>query len=49
VQWARGGWRLYFQFCLGEKATTNFFYYHSGHHDALRDAAVRKWKEKESP
>jgi hypothetical protein len=45
VQWARGGWRLYFQFCLGEKATTNFFYYHSGHHDPLREAAVRKSKE----
>jgi hypothetical protein len=49
VEWARGGWRLYFQFCLGEKATTNFFYYHSGHHDPLREAAVRKWKEPDTP
>lgn len=46
VEWARGGWRLYFQFCLGEKTTTNFFYYHSGHHDALRETAVRKSRGK---
>jgi hypothetical protein len=41
-QWARGGWRMYFQFCLGEKSSMNFFYYNSSHHDRLREAGVKK-------
>jgi hypothetical protein len=42
VDWPRGGWRVYFRFCLGEKSALNFFYYRSDHHDPLRDAALRQ-------
>jgi RNA polymerase sigma factor (sigma-70 family) len=35
-EWPRGGYRIEFQFCLGEKSTTRSFYYTSKHHDPLR-------------
>jgi len=38
-EWPRGGYRIEFQFCLGEKSATHSFYYMSRHHDALRDKA----------
>jgi hypothetical protein len=40
-QWPRGGYRIEFTFCLGDKAKTMSFYYMSRHHDALRDAAKK--------
>ena len=44
VSWPRGGSRVHFLFCLGEKSAQNFFYYLSRHHDALRAAAVKRLK-----
>jgi hypothetical protein len=38
-EWPRGGYRIEFQFCLGEKSQTKSFYYMSRHHDRLRNAA----------
>jgi RNA polymerase sigma factor (sigma-70 family) len=35
-EWPRGGYRIDFQFCLGEKSVTKSFYYTSKHHDPLR-------------
>ncbi len=34
--WPRGGYRIEFQFCLGEKSKTKSFYYLSKHHDPIR-------------
>lgn len=34
--WPRGGMRVEFQFCLGEKSRTKSFYYMSRHHDVIR-------------
>jgi hypothetical protein len=45
VTWPRGGYRLEFQFCLGELSVTKSFYYRSRHHDAIRQAAVAKRKK----
>lgn len=42
VEWPRGGWRVYFDFCLGEKSTSNFFYYFSAWHDRLRAEALKQ-------
>jgi hypothetical protein len=36
-EWPRGGYRIEFQFCLGEKSVTRSFYYTSKHHDPLRE------------
>lgn len=36
--WPKGGYRIAFQFCLGEKSSTQSFYYMSRHHDGIRDA-----------
>jgi RNA polymerase sigma factor (sigma-70 family) len=36
-EWPRGGYRIEFQFCLGEKSVTRSFYYLSKHHDPLRE------------
>jgi RNA polymerase sigma factor (sigma-70 family) len=36
-EWPRGGYRIEFQFCLGEKSVTKSFYYTSKHHDPLRE------------
>ncbi len=41
-EWPRGGYRIEFQFCLGEKSVTKSLYYMSKHHDVLREAAVKK-------
>lgn len=46
VNWPRGGSRVYFDFCLGEKSANNFFYYFSNLHDPMREAAVKKLNEK---
>ena len=48
-RFARGGARVYFQFCLGEKATSNFFYYFSAMHDPMRATAIKKLKEETKP
>ncbi len=37
-KWPRGGYRIEFQFCLGEKSRTRSFYYLSRHHDKIRKA-----------
>jgi hypothetical protein len=34
--WPRGGYRISFQFCLGETSVTHAFYYYSSHHDKIR-------------
>ena len=36
VTWPKGGYRVSFQFCLGERSVTKSFYYLSRHHDAIR-------------
>jgi RNA polymerase sigma factor (sigma-70 family) len=41
-EWPRGGYRIEFQFCLGEKSVTKSFYYTSRHHDPLREKANEK-------
>ena len=46
-EWPQGGYRIEFQFCLGEKSRTKSFYYMSKHHDALREAAVKEIKAAE--
>jgi hypothetical protein len=46
VNWPRGGQRVYFDFCLGEKSANNFFYYFSNLHDPMREEAVKKLNEK---
>jgi len=35
IAWPRGGSRVYFQFCLGELAANDFFYYYSKLHDRM--------------
>ena len=45
IQWPRGGYRVAFQFCLGELSVTKSFYYRSKHHDAIRKAAAAKLKK----
>jgi RNA polymerase sigma factor (sigma-70 family) len=39
-EWPKGGYRIEFQFCLGEKSVTKSFYYLSKHHDPLRQKAL---------
>jgi len=39
VTWPRGGYRIYFQLCLGELSAEAQFYYYSMHHDPIRKAA----------
>ena len=39
-EWPRGGYRIEFQFCLGEKSQTKSFYYMSSHHDKVRAAVA---------
>ena len=45
-EWPRGGYRIEFTFCLGEKANTQSFYYLSKHHDAVRDRAAKERRKK---
>ena len=40
--WPRGGYRIEFKFCLGEKSSTQSFYYMSRHHDVIRDALKKQ-------
>jgi len=40
--WPRGGYRIEFTFCLGEKSSTQSFYYMSRHHDVIRDALKKQ-------
>ena len=35
-EWPRGGYRISFQICLGERSSTQSFYYMSKHHDGIR-------------
>lgn len=42
VRWPRGGYRIAFQFCLGELSSTQSFYYMSRHHDKIRADALKK-------
>ena len=37
-EWPQGGYRISFQFCLGEKSVTHSFYYMARHHDKIRNA-----------
>lgn len=37
--WPRGGYRIEFQFCLGELSNVQSLYYMSRHHDKLREKA----------
>ena len=41
-QWPRGGYRIEFQFCLGEKSGTQSFYYYSSHHDPIRESLKKQ-------
>ena len=34
--WPKGGYRISFQICLGERSSTQSFYYMSRHHDGVR-------------
>jgi hypothetical protein len=43
-EWPRGGYRIEFLFCLGEKSSNQSFYYYSKHHDAIRAALAPKDK-----
>jgi len=36
-EWPKGGYRISFQICLGERSSTQSFYYMSRHHDGIRD------------
>ena len=39
--WPKGGYRIEFQFCLGERSSKQSFYYMSRHHDAIRAASKK--------
>ncbi|NQU20203.1 MAG: hypothetical protein HQ567_02900 [Candidatus Nealsonbacteria bacterium] len=41
-EWPRGGYRIEFRFCLGEKSRTMSFYYMSRHHDKIRSALAKE-------
>ena len=40
IDWPRGGYRIEFQFCLGEKSVKQSFYYKSDHHDKIRQQVL---------
>jgi len=40
-QWPQGGYRIEFQFCLGEKSQTKSFYYMTRHHGPIREALAQ--------
>lgn len=44
-EWPRGGYRIAFQFCLGEKSATKSFYYLSRHHDKVREKVLAALKK----
>lgn len=39
-QWPQGGYRIEFQFCLGERSKTQSLYFMTRHHGKLRDALL---------
>jgi hypothetical protein len=41
-EWPMGGYRIEFQFCIGEYNQTKSFYYLSKHHEPLRTAATKE-------
>jgi RNA polymerase sigma factor (sigma-70 family) len=41
-EWPRGGYRIEFQFVLGEKSATQSFYYFTKHHDPIRAQLLGK-------
>ncbi|MFP6672080.1 MAG: hypothetical protein VB857_11750 [Pirellulaceae bacterium] len=41
-EWPRGGYRIAFQFCLGEQSNVQSFYYLSRHHDPIREKLLKK-------
>jgi hypothetical protein len=43
--WPMGGYRIEFQFCIGERSATHSFYYLSTHYDPIRDAAQKGAKK----
>ena len=43
-----GGGRIYYQFCLGELSTINFFYFSRELHDPLREAGGMDFREERS-
>jgi RNA polymerase sigma factor (sigma-70 family) len=45
-QWPRGGYRIEFQFALGDKSITKSFYYLSRHHDVVRQQLLGGKPEK---
>jgi hypothetical protein len=44
-EWPKGGYRIEFQFCLGETSATHSFYYLSKHHDPIREAVQKDLKK----
>ena len=40
-KWPRGGYRIAFQFCLGEHGNVQSFYYLSKHHDVVRQKLLK--------
>ncbi|MBL7140282.1 MAG: hypothetical protein ISS74_05165 [Planctomycetes bacterium] len=44
IEWPRGGYRVEFQFCLGELSATKSFYYMSRHHDTIRKESAAQAK-----
>ena len=42
--WPKGGYRIEFQFCLGERSSKQSFYYLSRHHDGIRSGLKKKVK-----
>lgn len=47
-QWPQGGYRIEFQFCLGELSRLQSFYYMSSHHDSIREDIQKGLSEKMS-
>ena len=47
-EWPKGGYRIAFQICLGERSSTQSFYYMSRHHDSIR-AKLKAGKPIRSP
>jgi hypothetical protein len=49
ISWPNGGSRVHFDFALGEKTASNFFYYFSKLHDGMRHEAVKRLGESQAP
>ena len=45
-EWPQGGYRIEFQFCLGEKSRLQSFYYMSNHHDSIRNDVQKELAKK---